>query len=155
MLGLSRGRDFLEIVFDLCEQYRLPFLLPLKAVEQPFFSGKQKELFGARIHSAQRRGIHLIDDLVSLPYCVDASEGYGDIKSRLAGMIKNLQPGITQLTAHPSFVTEELRALTCCYREREAEYRLLKDPDIMQLLETEGIGLLSWQDIRDWQRKEG
>lgn len=152
IMGLSRGRDFLEIAFDLCDKYRLPFNLPLKILEQPFFSTNQKELFKKRLDSAKSRGILLIDDLVNLPYRLNAFDEYEDMKKLLIEIIKNLKPGITQMTTHPSIITDELKAVTQYYREREMEYRLLNDLEFKQLLGNEGIQLVSWKEIRDLQR---
>lgn len=152
ILGLHAGRDFLEIAFDLCEKYRLPFNIPQNILKQTFFSSEQKERFEKRIVSAKKRGIVLIDDMVSLPYRFEQHVEYEEAKEQFATLIKNLKPGITQLTAHPSFITIELKALTPCYRERYIEYKLLNDIDIKPLFLREGIKQISWQHIRDYQR---
>lgn len=57
MMGVYTGRDFLEIVFDLCEKYELPFNLPLRIVEQPFFSKSLIRVFEQRIQSGTRSGL--------------------------------------------------------------------------------------------------
>lgn len=151
-MGLFTGRDFLEITFDLCEKYRLPFNLPTRIVEQSFFNNDQLRLFQKRISSAKERNILLIDDIVSLPYCFKPSVEYSKMKRKLTELLKNLKPGITQLTLHPSKITEQLIAITKCYTERELEYLLLNDIEIKQLLKSERIKLISWKDIRDLQR---
>lgn len=152
IMGLIHGRDFLEIVFDLCEKFELPFNLPLRILEQPFFSSSQKELFAKRIESAKRRGILLIDDLSGLSFHLHAGEEYDDMKKELMDKIIKIKPGITQIVTHPSIVTEELKALTPHYRKREMEYRLFNDPEIKELIEKESIKLVSWKSIRDLQR---
>ncbi|WP_146762318.1 hypothetical protein [Paenibacillus contaminans] len=91
----------------------------------------------------------MIDDLIGLPYPYNAGESYDDVKKQLIGKLTGLKPGITQLTTHPSYVSEELIAVTPHYRKREMEYALLIDPDIKRLLETEGIRLASWKMVRD------
>ncbi|CAH1055627.1 polysaccharide deacetylase family protein [Paenibacillus pseudetheri] len=152
VMGLFTGRDFLEITFDLCEKYRLPFNLPTRIVEQPFFNNDQLRMFQKRISSAKERNILLIDDIVSLPYCFNPTDAYSKMKRELTEVIKNLKPGITQLTLHPSKITEQLIAITECYTERELEYLLLNDIDIKQVINNEQIKLISWKDIRDLQR---
>ncbi|QHT62135.1 ChbG/HpnK family deacetylase [Paenibacillus lycopersici] len=152
VMGLFAGRDFLEPAFDLCGKYRLPFLLPARAAEQPFFNPAQQAMFQNRIASANERGILLIDDIVSLPYCCTPVVAYGKMKQQLAEIIKNTKPGITQLTLHPARITDRLRTITSCYSERELEYRLLNDPDMQQLIDRERITLISWKDLRDLQR---
>ncbi|RUS47881.1 polysaccharide deacetylase family protein [Cohnella sp. AR92] len=152
LMGLFTGRDFLEVAFDLCEKYGLPFHLPNRILEQPFFNTDQRRLFQKRIASAKDRKILFIDDIVSLPYCLNPIMEYSKMKIRLAEIIKNIKPGITQLTLHPSHITDQLLALTNCYKEREMEYRLLNDIDIKQLINRERINLISWKEIRDLQR---
>lgn len=152
IMGLFHGRDFLEIVFDLCEKYELPFNLPLSTLEQPFFSTSQKELFARRIESAKRRGILSIDDLKSLHYYLLPGEEYEDMKKELMEIIKMLKPGTTQIVTHPSIVTEELRALTPHFMKREMEYRLFSDPEIKRLIDQENIKMISWKVIWELQR---
>lgn len=152
ILGLFTGRDFLELSFDLCEKYRLPFLLPNRIVEQPLFNTDQRRLFQKRINSAKGRKILLIDDIVSLPYCFNPVIPYSKLKKQLEDTLSNIKPGITQLTLHPSKITDQLMGITSCYKEREMEYRLLNDSDIKRLFRRERIKLISWRDIRDLQR---
>ncbi|MMZ63555.1 Chitooligosaccharide deacetylase [compost metagenome] len=112
VMGVYTGRDFLEMVFDLCEKYGLPFNLPLRIVEQPFFSNSLIKLFEQKIQSAKRRGILLIDDLIALPYHLDTEESYSDLRDDLIRKIQTCKPGITQIVAHPAIVTDELKRLT-------------------------------------------
>lgn len=153
VIGLHTGRDFLEVVFDLCQQYQLPFNLPRKILDQPFLTEEDKKRLARRIHTAEERGILLIDDMISLPYCFDMKISYDSAKHQLVKLLKSLKPGVTQLTVHPAIITEELIRLTPCYRERDIEYRLLTDVDIIMLLNKESIKLASWRDIRDIQRR--
>ncbi|MBD3919393.1 polysaccharide deacetylase family protein [Paenibacillus sp. PR3] len=153
VLGLHTGRDFLEIVFDLCVKHRLPFNLPRRIVKQPFFNADQIRLFERRITSAQERGICLIDDMISLPYGFRPEADYNLMKLQLLDMIRTIKPGITQLTVHPSLVTDCLLALTDCHKERDNEYRLVQDEQFRQVLRSENIHLISWRNIRDLQRK--
>ncbi|PWW04831.1 hypothetical protein DFQ01_106115 [Paenibacillus cellulosilyticus] len=152
VLGLHTGRDFLEIVFELCVKYQLPFNLPRRIVEQPFFSAQQLRLFRTRLLAAQERGILTIDDMIALPYCFQPEADYRRMKLQLVEMIRMVKPGITQLTVHPSLATDSLRTVTDCSKEREFEHQLMQDDDVRQLLRSEGIKLTAWRDIRDLQR---
>lgn len=152
IMGLFAGRDFLEIAFDLCEKYRIPINLPHRILEQPFFNTDQLSLFQKRINSAKDRKILFIDDIVSLPYCFNPIVEYSTMKNQLVELLKNIKPGITQLTLHPAKITDQLIAITDCYKEREMEYFLLNDIDIKRLINSERIRLISWRNIRDLQR---
>lgn len=154
LLGLSGGRDFLEPVFDLCEEYRLPFKLPKKLVDQPFLNPDQRQLFRKRIESAQKRGIALIDDLISLPYHMEPGENYQVVKDKILKAIKGAGGGITEVVIHPSTDTAEIRMITTHWEKRVIEYQIFMDRDINLLLKKEQIRLNSWKHLRDWQRKQ-
>jgi hypothetical protein len=153
-MGLTIGRDFLEIVFDLCEKYELPFNLPLRIIDQPFLSRSQKNLFEQRILSAKRRGIELIDDLIPLPYHLEPGESYDHMRDGLIQQIERCKPGITQIVAHPAKVSSELQALTPHFKKRGLEFQLLNDPRIKHTLQVNHIKLISWKDIRTLQRSQ-
>jgi len=152
LLGLFHGRDFLEIVFDLCVQYGLPFHFPQRIVEQPFFSEEQKQRFAARITYAEERGILLIDDAAGLPYETPPARDDAELAGQLREELGKLQPGITQFVLHPAQVTEDLLALTPHYLRREQELRMMLDPGLREWMEGERIHLLGWRAIRDLQR---
>ncbi|WP_162463344.1 polysaccharide deacetylase family protein [Paenibacillus psychroresistens] len=152
LLGLATGRDFLEIAFDLCERYELPFLLPRKITEQSFFTQNQKDLFIKRIESADKRGILLIDDICALPYHLEGNETYESFKAKMIHKIKQITAATTQITMHPALITDELKAITEHYEKREMEYSLFNDPDIKELFEQDDIKLISWKQIRNLQR---
>lgn len=154
LLGLSSGRDFLEAAFELCEEYRLPFKLPRKIIDQPFLNPAQKQLFGTRLKSAQKRGIALIDDLIALPYHLEPGESYQTVKHSLTEAIKNIGAGITEIVFHPSADTDEIRSITPHWQKRIIEYKLFMDEDIGRLLQQEGIQLISWKNLRDLKRRD-
>ncbi|KIL41774.1 hypothetical protein SD70_05290 [Gordoniibacillus kamchatkensis] len=151
VLGLRTGRDFLEVVFELCEKYGLPFLLPTRAVQQPYFTLEQRELFRKRIESARRRGIMLIDDLIALPYELEADETYERFKSAMIRAISNAGPGVTQIVIHPAAAGAGRAAMPHAAK-RAMEYRLFLDPEFKRLFEREQIKLISWRQVRDLQR---
>lgn len=153
VLGLSHGRDFVEVIFDLCEKYALPFCLPMGILEHPGFSFEQKQRFKLRIQSANRRGVLLIDNLAGLAYHLSSGENYEAAKKELMNQIYHLGPGITQITTHPAIVSDELKELTVHYEKREIEYHLFKDFDVREFMKSQNIFLTSWKKIRELQRE--
>ncbi|CAG7653753.1 polysaccharide deacetylase family protein [Paenibacillus allorhizosphaerae] len=150
VLGLAGGRDYLDIIFDLCEAHRLPFLLPKRIVEQPFIAAEHRRRFAARIESADLRGILLIDDMIAFPFAVQDGETYERYKSGVASALKRLKPGITQFTLHPALGPVSKHVPDA--QKREMEYRIFLDQEIRQLLRDERIIPISWRDVRDLQR---
>lgn len=154
LLGLAGVRDFMELAFDLCEEYRLPFKLPRNIVHQPFFTLQQRELFRKRIASADCRGIPLIDDLIILPYEHEPGEDYPSVKRQLSQAVRDMRAGITELVVHPARDTAEMRAITPHSAKREMEFNLCLDEEFRKLVEDEGIQLITWREVRDGMRAD-
>ncbi|MBN2089738.1 polysaccharide deacetylase family protein [candidate division KSB1 bacterium] len=149
--GLITGRDFLEIVFDLCAEYQLPFRLPinmdekLKAQLPPI----AVQLFKNRAETALKRGIMLIDYLES----TDMKPNYEAFRESVIQQIKALKPGITELYIHPADPTEEIKAISGAWRHREFEAKVFRDPIVQQVMTDEKIISVRWLDLREFQRK--
>lgn len=152
VFGLFTGRDFMEEVFDLCLEYRLPFLLPKQVVKESSFDERTREYFKKFILKAEELGLVLIDDLISLPYFLQEGEDYMILKRNIMDKLSNMREGITQVTIHPSFATEELKTINEHWKKREMEYNLFLDEEVKGLLLKEDIKLISWKEIRDFQR---
>ncbi|GFZ33437.1 carbohydrate deacetylase [Clostridium zeae] len=152
VFGFFLGRDFMEIVFNLCLEYGLPFLLPKQAVNQVYFDERMISSFKRYIRMAEELGIMIIDDIISLPYELQNGEDYETVKDTMINKLMEIQPGITQITIHPSFVSKELKEITPHWQKRQMEYNLFLDDDIKRILLSEDIKLISWKEIRDYQR---
>ncbi|MBK1810916.1 polysaccharide deacetylase family protein [Clostridium sp. YIM B02505] len=152
VFGLFLGRDFMEVVFELCMEYGLPFLLPKQVVNQVSFDERMISSFKRYIRRAKELGIALIDDVICLPYELQNGEDYKTVKNTMINKLTQIQPGITQVTIHPSFVTKELKEITLHWQKREMEYNLFLDDDIKRILLSENIKLISWKEIREYQR---
>lgn len=151
LMGLTGENDHLEEVFDLCGEYRLPFLLPRRLAEQPFLTAAQKQRFANRIAAAHDRGILLIDDILSFPYQLLEGETYGSYKTEMIRALRRLAPGVTEIVIHPARYPQTCKR-TSHHEKREMEYRVFCDPDVRHTMEEEGLRLISWRDIRDAQR---
>lgn len=75
--------------------------------------------------------------------------------------IRQLAPGVvTELYIHVSQDDPELRAMTgdqpfrTGWRDRVAEYRIFTDPAMKRLVDSAGVKLIHWKDLRALQRKE-
>lgn len=152
VFGLFSGRDFMEEVFDLCLEYRLPFLLPKQVAKEASLNERLRGSFKEYIKKAEKLGLVLIDDIISIPYYLQEGEDYKILKSTMMDKLSNIQEGITQVTIHPSFVTEEFKVLNPHWEKREMEYKLFLDDEVKKLLLKEDIKLISWKEIRDFQQ---
>ncbi|UHA72184.1 polysaccharide deacetylase family protein [Paenibacillus sp. 481] len=153
LYGLASGRDFLDVVLDVCAQYGLPFRLP-RAIARMNLPVEVMKHAQARMAQADANGVVIIDHLVGLPYSVsvDSKQTYDDMKTDMLALLDDIQPGITELYTHPSHVTDELKAITPSWERRGFEFELLRDPDLKQAIADADIRVIRWSDLRDAQR---
>jgi predicted glycoside hydrolase/deacetylase ChbG (UPF0249 family) len=90
-------------------------------------------------------GLPVIDDLVTSP---TSAEDYGERKTELITLLSNMKPGITQIIVHCTVQTEVFSHISGSGPKREAELRLLTDPDIKKFIEDEGIILTTWRELK-------
>ncbi|MCM3338466.1 polysaccharide deacetylase family protein [Paenibacillus sp. MER TA 81-3] len=151
LYGLATGRDFLDIVFDVCAEYGLPFRLP-KSIEGMQLPPEMGPLALQRAEQAAAKGVVILDELLSLPYASQEGQSEEQMKAAMIALLRSLKPGLSEIIIHPSFITGELQAITPHWERRGMEFQLLLDPDMKQVIADEGIHLIRWADLRDVQQ---
>jgi predicted glycoside hydrolase/deacetylase ChbG (UPF0249 family) len=150
--GLEAGRDFLNIVFDLCTEYQLPFRLPANLPRdlQQMLPPEAAQYFQKNTQTALERGICIIDFLES----TEMQSDYETFRDGVIAQLKALKPGLTELYIHPALPTDELKAITNAWRHRDFEERVFRDPLVRKAIQQEKIKIISWLDLRDFQRQQ-
>jgi predicted glycoside hydrolase/deacetylase ChbG (UPF0249 family) len=61
-------------------------------------------------------------------------------------LVRSIEGGVTEWVCHPGYADDELRAMIPAAQAdwREAELRVLTDPECRKLLEAAGIGLINY-----------
>ncbi|MHC4325300.1 MAG: polysaccharide deacetylase family protein [Planctomycetota bacterium] len=95
-------------------------------------------------------GLPVIDDLVTSPTSADTYDGR---KEQLITLLGEMKPGITQIIVHCTVQTEVFSHISGSGKAREAETRLMTDPDIKKFIENEGIILTSWRELHQRRRR--
>ncbi|UCG57159.1 MAG: polysaccharide deacetylase family protein [Phycisphaerales bacterium] len=90
-------------------------------------------------------GLPVIDDLVTKP--TDATE-YEQRKAQLVKLLHDMRPGITEIIVHCTVQTEVFSYISGSGQAREAELRMLIDPDIRACIESEKIILTTWCELK-------
>ena len=90
-------------------------------------------------------GLPVIDDLVTQP---TKSKNYDQRKAELIELLREMKPGITEIIVHCTVQTEVFSHISGSGPTREAELRLLTDPDVKAFIEKEGIVLTTWRELK-------
>jgi predicted glycoside hydrolase/deacetylase ChbG (UPF0249 family) len=149
--GRETGRHFLDVVLDLCAEYRLPFRLPRSTygVDIP---PEMEHMAAAMAQLADDRGVLILDYLLGLPFQTEQPQTYNEVRSDMAELLHSLRPGVTEIIIHPSPATEELKAIMPMWQRRLMEFELFRDPAIQHMMQKENIKLIHWKDLREAQR---
>jgi predicted glycoside hydrolase/deacetylase ChbG (UPF0249 family) len=95
-------------------------------------------------------GLPVIDDLVTQP---TRSKDYKQKKVELIKLLSDMKPGITEVIVHCTVQTEVFSHISGSGPNREAELRLLTDPDIKKFIESERITLTTWRELKKRRQK--
>ncbi|CAM2986242.1 polysaccharide deacetylase family protein [Paenibacillus sediminis] len=153
LYGLATGRDFLEIVFDICASYGLPFRMPRNIDIGIDVPSEMAEIAKLRAQQADEKGVIILDYLLGLPFQEVEGETYETFRYSMASLLHSLKPGVSEIILHPSVVTDELQAINPHFKKRGMEFELFRDPFIKQVIKEEGIHMIRWRDLRDLQRE--
>jgi len=91
-------------------------------------------------------GLPVIDDLVTSPTSANTYEGR---KEQLIKLLGEMKPGITEIIVHCTVQTEVFSQISGSGPAREAETRLMTDPDVKKFIENEGIILTTWRELHE------
>jgi predicted glycoside hydrolase/deacetylase ChbG (UPF0249 family) len=95
-------------------------------------------------------GLPVLDDLVTQP---TQAKDYEKKKAELIQLLREMKPGVTQIIVHCTVQTEVFSHISGSGPNREAELRLMTDPDIKAFIESEGIVLTTWRELKN-RRKQ-
>ena len=113
-------------------------------------AGQFKPLLRSLAERLWAAGLPVIDDLVTRP-----TEGpaYEQRKTELIALLREMKPGITQIIVHCTEPTEVFSHISGSGPARQAELRLMTDPDVKAFIESENIILTNWRELQ--QRRAG
>ncbi|MEP0843827.1 MAG: ChbG/HpnK family deacetylase [Phycisphaerae bacterium] len=142
--------DFFAAYRKVALEFKLPYLLPRLTEEQLARRDALTRMTAGNIlkQLGDSREFTL-DDLKS----IEGNVPLDGQKDYYAGVIRGLKPGITQIIIHCGVEGEELRAVTGSHARRDMDRRVFMDPDIRNLIEREGVRLITWREIGRRQRQ--
>ena len=141
------GRIFYIDAFDFCSKYNLPFRFPKT-------SGFLERQLGRKIpnilktyqqmivHAGEKRGVKMLDDLVSNPWSIKRIKDYNTLEKYYLDAIDNCIDGVTEIFLHPALPLENEQGE---WQKRVFEYEILKSGCLLDRAKQKGIEVVSWK----------
>ncbi len=111
--------------------------------------GQFKPLIQLLTEKVWKGGLPVIDDLVRQP---TRGPTYERRKEELFQLLSDMKPGITQIIVHCTAPTEVFQHISSSGPAREAELRLMTDPEVRAFIKDKGIVLTTWRELK--QRRD-
>jgi len=73
---------------------------------------------------------------------------YEGRKRELIELLGAMKPGVTEIIVHCTAPTEVFRHISGSGPTREAELKLMLDPDIRAFIQDQGIVLTTWRELK-------
>ncbi len=140
------GRRFYLDAFDFCKEHNLPFRFPKTVgflerqigMKIPSPIVKIQQMI---VTSAEKRGVKLLDDLVSDPRPIDRIKDYDTLRKYYLDAVDNCLDGVTEIFLHPALSNENYGKE---WQKRDFEFELLKSGDLLQRARDRGIEVVGW-----------
>ena len=144
LYGLATGKHYFEQIFKLAAEYNLPFRLPRNMGENYRKALPKESIIMLEQMTGQlvSRGFVLPDYLESIDY----GKNYKESFEAFVKLFKSLKPGVTELYIHAALPTDEMKAISNAWRNRDFDYRICKSDEIKQVLKDLNIKLIKWEN---------
>lgn len=151
MYGINL-RPFFINAFKLSKKMNLPFRFPKRnTFLKDYFSGRvpsyitfaHKMILG----TAKMCGAKLIDDMISNPFSIKDIRSYEDLEEYYIDQVLNIGEGVTEMFFHPSYSSDKYKSLMPEWQKREYELKFLMSGKLHDIVEKEGIKIISYKDV--------
>ncbi len=111
--------------------------------------GQFKPLIQLLAEGVWKAGLPVIDDLVTQP---TRGQTYEQRKAELFQLLSDMKPGVTEIIVHCTAPTEVFQYISNSGQARQAELRLMTDPEVRAFIRSKGIVLTTWRELK--QRRD-
>ncbi len=161
--GIETGRfELLNVAFDTCAQYGLPFRFPRTFTDDQINNTMLdikvplemvKGLLGQVVGYADMKGVAIPDYLMPTEWGGPQDRSYEDFKAYVYDFYKSLpDEGVIETYMHPSIETDDLKGTSSVWQRRTWEYRFLKDPETKEYIESLGFKLINYRDLAELKK---
>jgi predicted glycoside hydrolase/deacetylase ChbG (UPF0249 family) len=144
MGALVSRNDLLEVYVRVGVEAGLPILfLDNEHAKKEYAAFRE---VGAPLAAKLReKGFPVLDNLAQFY----GGETHEEREASYLRVIRELQPGVTELIIHCGVLNEELRAITNSAERRDGDRRIFTDPKIEAELKANGVELLTWKQYHE------
>ena len=157
--GVATGRfELLNVAFRLAAEYGLPFRFPANLADEQFNNSMldiqvdKKVVLGLLdkvVAAAEQSGTAIPDYLIPNEWSGPQNDSYDNFKEYIYELYKTFPDGaVTETYMHPCLPTEDLKGASGAWHRRVWEYELLKDPQTKQHIESLGLKLIDYRDLK-------
>lgn len=141
------GRRFYIDAFDFCAEHNLPFRFPktsgfLERQLERKIPNALKSYQQMIVRSGEKRGVKMLDDLVSNPWSIKRIKDYNTLEKYYLDAIDNCIDGVTEMFLHPALPLENEQGE---WQKRVFEYEILKSGCLLDRAKQKGIEVVSWK----------
>lgn len=140
---LQYNAAYMESYLKLAVEFDLPLRMASQSTLVKFGQPTLRDKFAAR-------------GLVFPDYFVheELKDESKNVKGFWLNILKNLQPGVTEIYIHAGKPNEELQAVTGSWKTRGEQFETFThDPDIRKVIEDQKIIRIGYRPLRDLQRR--
>jgi len=151
--GLSTGNDFFDVIFQISKEYNLPFRLPrhISAPWNQMIPPVRQVQLMALADSLTAQGFVLPDYLKVL---TNHGNSYEDALKNYLDLIRNLDPGVTEIYIHAAIESNEIKAITTNWEARKWDHQVFKSMEMKALIDSMNIHYIGWRDLQELQKSQ-
>lgn len=145
---LFSNMEYFERYVKVGIEYDLPILItgPNGYLSSKYEGGIAKMLTATGLHEkVWEAGLPVLDDATGVSYDWKTLD---EKKRMLMKVIRELRPGVTEFIVHCTLRDDHFDAISESGATRQADYDVMVDPEIKQLIKDEGIILTTWRELK-------
>ena len=146
---LFSNAAFFERYVKVGIEYQIPVLIigPNGYLSNKFEPGAAKTLTASGLHEkVWKAGLPVLDDATGVSYDWKTT---AEKKKMFKQMIRDLRPGVTEIIVHCTLRDAHFDAISSSGNTRQADYDVMTDPEIIQLVKDEKLILTTWRELKE------
>ncbi len=158
LYGIETGRfELLAATIEAVGKYGLPFRFPTKITDAMFDNAMLdikvpketvEQLFAKFEQLGKTHKVALLDYLMPGDWNGPQAESYDNFREYIYELYRSFEPGVTETYIHPAVECEEIKNITGTWNRRVWEYKLFSDPKTKQHIDSLGIKLINYRDLK-------